>query len=69
MPKLMVLEETTKYDNGKHYTRKEGRKERREEAREGGRRCSNLVACKWRCEHNCGRRLQCCGVLGKKERE
>lgn len=36
----MVLEETTKYDNGKHYTRKErrqaGRQGSREEAREGG---------------------------------
>jgi hypothetical protein len=33
----MVLEETTKYDNGKHYTRKEGRKEGRQAGREGVR--------------------------------
>ncbi len=32
----MVLEETTKYDNGKHYTRKEGRKAGRKESRQGG---------------------------------
>jgi hypothetical protein len=34
MPKLMVLEETTKYDSGKHYTRKEGRQGRSEGGRE-----------------------------------
>jgi hypothetical protein len=37
MPKLMVLEETTKYDNAKHYTRKEGTKEGRQGGSEGGR--------------------------------
>ncbi len=34
----MVLEETTKYDNGKHYTRKERRKEGRQAGREAGRK-------------------------------
>ncbi len=33
----MVLEETTKYDNGKHYTSKERRKEGRKEGRQAGR--------------------------------
>jgi len=38
MPNLMVLEETTKYDNGKHYTSKERRKEGRKAGRQAGRK-------------------------------